>query len=122
MLTVKNPFDGSAVGEVPLADEAALDRAVAMAQSAYHVSRRMAPFERSAILSRAAEILKNRRDEFASLIVAEAGKPITLAEAEVDRGIITLTAASEAARSSQGQWLDLDGFAAGKGHVGFVKR
>jgi acyl-CoA reductase-like NAD-dependent aldehyde dehydrogenase len=122
MLTVTNPFDGSVVGEVALADEKTLEAAVAKAQAAFAQTRRLKPFERASHLARAAELLRQQRAEIASLIVAEAGKPITLAEAEVDRGVITLTAASEAARSAQIEPLNLEGFAPGKGHVGFVKR
>jgi glyceraldehyde-3-phosphate dehydrogenase (NADP+) len=122
MLTVTNPFDGSVVGEVSLADSAALDAAIVKAQAAFEVTRRQKPFERSTCLSRAAELLRQHRAEFASLILSESGKPITLAEAEVDRGIITLTAAAEAARSSRMEALDLEGFAPGKGHIGFMKR
>jgi succinate-semialdehyde dehydrogenase / glutarate-semialdehyde dehydrogenase len=41
--------------------------------------------ERSNLLRRAAEVLEGRRDEFAELMTREMGKPITAAEAEVDK-------------------------------------
>src|SRR4051812_5199177 len=122
-LSVTNPFTGIEIVKVPLADEAAIDASIAKAQAAFEKSKKLAPFERARVLSNAAAALAQRRDEFASLILEEAGKPITLAEGEVDRCIITLTAAAEEARhAAQGEWLDLDGFASGKGHVGVVKR
>src|SRR4051812_44509027 len=78
---VASPFDGSAVGRVPMGDDKLLDAAVDAAQHAFEAAtRRMPPFERSRILAGAASLLQSRRDEFASTIVAEAGKPITLAE------------------------------------------
>lgn len=121
-LTVKNPYNGERVGEIPLADEKAIDAAIARAAQAFEVTRKTPPFERARILSEAANALRQRRDEFAATIVSEAGKPITLAEAEVDRAVITLTAASDAARESQSQTLGIAGFAPGKGHFGLVRR
>jgi glyceraldehyde-3-phosphate dehydrogenase (NADP+) len=109
---------------VDLADESALDSAVALAQTTFEKqTRRMTPFDRAKILANAAQALTHRRDEFAQTLMKEAGKPITLAEGEVDRAIITFTAASEEARhGAQGEWLDIDAFPNGKGHVGFVRR
>jgi len=121
-LSVKNPFDGSEIASVPLSDRAALDVAAGAAHEAFARTRRMPPFERSRVLSNSADALRHRREEFAKLILAEAGKPIALAEAEVDRAIMTLTAAAEEARRTQGEWLDVDGFSTGRGHVGFVRR
>lgn len=123
VITVNNPFDGAAVAQAPLGDKSLLDQAAAAAQDAFaSTSRRMAPFQRAKILGAAAEALRGRRSEFAATIVAEAGKPITLAEAEVDRAVNTFTAAAEEARRWQGEVLDLDGFASGAGHVGLTRR
>jgi succinate-semialdehyde dehydrogenase / glutarate-semialdehyde dehydrogenase len=41
--------------------------------------------ERSNLLRRVADVLEQRRDEFAELMTREMGKPITAAEAEVDK-------------------------------------
>jgi succinate-semialdehyde dehydrogenase / glutarate-semialdehyde dehydrogenase len=41
--------------------------------------------ERSNLLRRVADVLEDRRDEFAQLMTREMGKPITAAEAEVDK-------------------------------------
>lgn len=121
-LPITNPFDGSEIGKVPLLDEAGLDAAALRAHAAFSKTRNAAPFERAQILSAVAEGLKRRRDEFAQSIVAEAGKPITLAETEVDRATISFTSAAEEARKSGGEYLDIDGYPTGKGHVGFVRR
>ncbi|HEY7089677.1 MAG TPA: aldehyde dehydrogenase family protein, partial [Tepidisphaeraceae bacterium] len=122
-LKVANPYDGSELAQVPLADEAEIDAVIAAAHKTFDATRNTQPFDRSRILLSAAEALKKRRGEFADCIVAEAGKPITFAEAEVDRAVNTLTAAAEEARrAAQGEWLDLDAYPPGKGHVGFVKR
>lgn len=121
-LEITNPFDGSEVGRVPLLDEAGLNAAAHRAHAAFSKTRDAAPFERAQVLSAVADGLKRRRDEFAQTIVAEAGKPITLAEVEVDRAIISFSSAAEEARKSGGEYLDIDGYPTGKGHVGFVRR
>ncbi|HVT88358.1 MAG TPA: aldehyde dehydrogenase family protein [Tepidisphaeraceae bacterium] len=121
-LNVTNPFDASVIARVPLADEAAIDSTISRAHEAFSQTRQSAPFERAKILLAVAEAIRARRDEFAGLIVAEAGKPITLAEAEVDRAVITFTSAAEEARQWDGEMLSLDGFATGKGHFGWVRR
>src|SRR4051812_21395839 len=123
VLSVTNPFDGSVVGRVVMGDEKTLDAAIGAAQHAFETATRYAaPFERSAILAKAADLMRQRRTEFAETILAEAGKPITMAETEVDRCVMTLTAAAEEARRSHGEMLDLDGLPPGKGHVGLVQR
>lgn len=121
-LSVNNPFDGSEIARIPLADSAGLDSAAQRAHEAFSHTRKIPPFDRAKVLSVIADGLKRRRDEFAQTILAEAGKPITLAEIEVDRAIISFTNAAEEARKSQAEVLDIDGYATGKGHVGYVKR
>src|SRR4026209_50350 len=55
-------------------------------------------------------------------MVPEAGKPITFAEAEVARAIMTFTAAAEEARRQHGEALDMDAFSSGQGHFGMTRR
>lgn len=57
--------------------------------------------ERSIILQRTSNLLANRKEEFASLITKEAGKPITYSRIEVDRAVFTFAAASAWALRSE---------------------
>jgi len=123
VVTIASPFDGRIVGEVSLGDATHLRLAVAAAHAAFeNITRRQAPFERAAILARVAALIEQLRPEFVRLIVAEAGKPVTLAEAEVTRAVGTFQLAAELARATPGHLLDLDAFAPGRGHVGLVRR
>jgi acyl-CoA reductase-like NAD-dependent aldehyde dehydrogenase len=120
---IVSPFDGTLVGEVCLGDASHFERAIDAAQQAFEgLTRSQAGFERAAILSRLAASIEQQRSEFVRLIVAEAGKPQTLADAEVTRAVSTFTAASEIARTTPGELLDVDAFASGRGHVGIVRR
>ena len=119
---VTDPFTKQRLALVATADERAVDDAIAAAHEAFERARRLAPFERSAVLSATAASIDRRRDQFVDTIVAEAGKPATLAEAEVARAVVTFTAAAEQARHVAGELLDADGFAPGQGHFGIARR
>ena len=120
--TVTDPFTKEPLASVASADARAVDDAIAAAHQAFERTRRLAPYERSAILSATAAGIERRRDAFVETIVAEAGKPVALAEAEVARALVTFTAAAEEARRTMGELLDADGFAPGRGHVGIARR
>jgi acyl-CoA reductase-like NAD-dependent aldehyde dehydrogenase len=119
---VINPFTRAAIASVAVADQRMIDAAIAAAQEAFGRTREMPPFERSAILSKIAAGVAHRKHDFARLITAEAGKPVALAEAEVDRAVTTFTVAAEEARRTTGEVLDLDAFPNGRGHTGIARR
>ena len=88
MHEVVNPFDLSPIGSVPTADWETIDGYLARAHALYRDrSQWKKPHERAAILHRAMEIMKDRRDHLAMQIAAEGGKPLVDARVEVDRAI-----------------------------------
>lgn len=119
---VVDPYTGQTIATVPQGDASLLDRAIAVAHEAFEKTRRQPAFERAAVLHKAASVMESRKAKLVDTIVAEAGKPITLAEAEVSRAIMTLTASAEAARQPNGQMLDIDAFSSGVGHFGLARR
>jgi glyceraldehyde-3-phosphate dehydrogenase (NADP+) len=119
---VVNPFTGKEIARVPLGGPAEIERALAAAQAAFPAARASAAHERAALLLRVAQGIERRSEEFAGLIVSEAGKPITLAEGEVARAVMTFTSAAEEARRQHGELLDMDAFSSGSGHLGLVRR
>jgi succinate-semialdehyde dehydrogenase/glutarate-semialdehyde dehydrogenase len=80
---VTNPADDSVIGQLPHATTEDLDRALAAAQRAFNDWKRVAPLERSAILRKAAGLLRERADEIARNITLDMGKPLAEARAEV---------------------------------------
>src|SRR5882762_5475436 len=62
-----------------------VEQALAEADAAFHQWRRQSFAERSTAMRRAAELLRSRKARYAGLITAEMGKPITQAEAEVEK-------------------------------------
>ncbi|CAN5712222.1 aldehyde dehydrogenase family protein [soil metagenome] len=122
MLEVHNPFSRELRATIPLADERELDRVVAAAHAAFESFRSEPAFRRADLLQRIASLIESRKAEFARTIMNEAGKPIALAEAEVDRAVWTFISASNEARQFHGETLAADAFPSGAGHFAIAKR
>jgi glyceraldehyde-3-phosphate dehydrogenase (NADP+) len=120
--TVRAPYDGAVVGTHPLGSAADMDAAVAGNVEAAEACRRMPAFERAACLRRIADGLRGRRDEFATLLAREAGKPITQAYLEIDRAIFVLLDGAEEATRIGGEVLPLDVLPAGAARLGLTRR
>ena len=69
---------------MPRADRVQLDEAVAAAKAAFPVWSAKPIHERGALLSKLADALEARQDEFARLLTLEQGKPLSEANWEVD--------------------------------------
>ncbi|MEA3212964.1 MAG: hypothetical protein QOE70_6021 [Chthoniobacter sp.] len=119
---VVNPFTGEEIARVPLGGPAEIERAILSAHAAFPEVRSLAGHRRATLLLAVAEGLERRRVEFTETIVSEAGKPVTFAEAEVARAVMTFTAAAEEARRTHGELLDLEAFSSGEGHLGLARR
>ena len=121
-LTIHNPYTNQLVAEIPFATQADIDRVIAAAHASFELTRVQAPHIRSDLLRKIATALEQQRDAFAKRITEESGKPITLAEGEVSRAIVTFQAAADEARRTHGELLDVDAFAPGAGHFALSKR
>jgi len=81
--TIVNPATGEALGELPLADTADLDRALATAQKGFVRWRDSTPQERAAVLTGAARLLVERQEDLARIATMEQGKPLAETRIEV---------------------------------------
>ena len=81
-LEVRSPATQALIGRVPEGTAADIDRAVAAARRAFDVGPwpRMTPDERADLMGRLNEELMARLDEFAEVITAEVGSPITFSQ------------------------------------------
>lgn len=107
-LTVTDKYTGQPVTEVALADEAAIDRAIAGAAAAAEPMRRMAAYERQRVLQHCVARITERAEELAYVLCVEAGKPIRDSRGEVGRLIDTFRTAAEEAVRLGGEVLPLD--------------
>ena len=80
---VINPVSGSGIADVPLANKADLEEALAAAERAWPLWRSTDVEKRAAILHKAAGLLVERADLIASILTQEQGKPLAEAKAEV---------------------------------------
>ncbi|PQA86949.1 NAD-dependent succinate-semialdehyde dehydrogenase [Hyphococcus luteus] len=80
---VVNPATEETLGELPLAEPADLDRALAAAEKGFKIWRNAPAQERAAVLQGAARLLNERADDLARIATMEEGKPFPEARIEV---------------------------------------
>ncbi|MEM7799662.1 MAG: aldehyde dehydrogenase family protein [Chloroflexota bacterium] len=122
MHKIINPYDGSVVAELKPSSAEDVKAAISRAVSVREQMAQMPAGDRAAILTRTAELIDERRDALAKLMVRESGKPLRYAMGEVNRCIETLTFAAEAARSMHGETLQMGAAKGGVGKFGFYIR
>lgn len=121
-LEVKNKYNGELVGTVPTARREDVDAAIAAAERAEDVMADMPAYKRADILLKAAALLRERAEDMAKTIAAEAGKALKYARAEADRAVSTFTFAAEEAKRLHGETIPLDAAPSGEGYFGFWLR
>ena len=105
---VIDPWSGERIAPVVRADAAQANRAAVAAKDAFEAMRRMAAFSRRRLLKEITRRLMLARDELATLITRESGKPKTLARFEVDRAIVVFGLGAEEAVLIGGEVVPLD--------------
>ncbi|MBI2430184.1 MAG: aldehyde dehydrogenase family protein [Ignavibacteriales bacterium] len=119
---IRNPYNNSEIAHVYQANKDQIEQSILSARLAFKITSQYSSYERSEILHSIVLQLKQRKEEFAQLITAEAGKPITFSRAEVDRAIATFDIAAEEAKRITGEVLPLDVTAPTKNKQGIVTR
>lgn len=121
ILPVVDKYRQQPGAHVTTADREQVAQAVAAAHAAF---RRGAPvpYERGAILERAAMLLEPRLDEFVRTMQMEAGFTLQDATGEVRRCIQTLKLSAEEARRLAGEVVPLAGAPQQSGRLGFTLR
>ncbi|MBI3447460.1 MAG: aldehyde dehydrogenase family protein [Acidobacteria bacterium] len=119
---VRSPYSGEVVTRCERGGPTEIAEALGSAHEAFETTRRLAPWERAGILSRIAAEVAKRRDEFAGMLVREAGKPVKAARLEAERTVHTFEVAAEEAKRQGGEVLPLDTVPWGAGHFGITRR
>jgi acyl-CoA reductase-like NAD-dependent aldehyde dehydrogenase len=121
-LEVKDKYSGEVATRVPLADPAAIERAIAAAEAAEAPMRELPAYRRQQVLEHCVKRFRERSDELALALCIEAGKPIRDSRGEVTRLIDTFRIAAEEAVRIYGEVLPLDISARAVGYRGMWKR
>jgi len=102
---VINPATEETIGHVPHASKADLDRALAAAQAGFKTWRAIFADERGRIMKRAADLLRERKEEIARIATTESGKVIHETRIEVIMSANILEWYAEEGRRAYGRVL-----------------
>src|SRR3954451_8662573 len=119
-IEVRSPYNGEIVGRAPKSGADAARRAVDAAARA--LESPLPAHERAAILDRVASLLRERHEDMAQTICAEAGKAIKNARGEASRAVSTYTFAAVEARKLAGDVVPMGASEAGEGKIAFTLR
>jgi acyl-CoA reductase-like NAD-dependent aldehyde dehydrogenase len=120
---VVQAYDRALITELAADDAAALEAKLATAaRLAKDRDGALKPYERSAILIRASELLRERLDVFERLIAQEGGKPLTDARVEAVRAVDGLRNAAEEIRNFTGREIPMGLTPASDGRWAFTMR
>ncbi|MDZ7302118.1 MAG: aldehyde dehydrogenase family protein [candidate division KSB1 bacterium] len=121
-LEVKNKYSGQVIGTVVTARKEDVASAVAAAEKAAPVMAGLPAHRRADILTSTSNLIRERKEEIARTIAAEAGKALKFARIEVERAISTFAVAAEEAKRIHGETVPMDAVPAGEGYFGFWVR
>lgn len=104
---VTDKFTGEVIGHADRASRDQVNAAVAAADASFR-NHRIDGYDRFRILSRAGELIEQRRAEIAATITAEAGFPVSDAQNEVTRAIQTLLISAEEGKRLVGEVVPIE--------------
>ncbi|WP_062118328.1 NAD-dependent succinate-semialdehyde dehydrogenase [Aureimonas sp. AU40] len=102
-MAVVSPSTGETIGTVAHAREGDLDEALLAAERAFRDWRLTSPLDRSKLMRRAADILRERAESIARLMTMEQGKPLGEARIETLGAADTIDWFAEEARRTYGR-------------------
>lgn len=100
---VLDPATGQQIGAFPVATATDVDDAANAAAAGFEVWKRMSAYERSAIMRRAAGLLRARAEELAPILTREQGKPLAESRSELSAAPEIIEWMAEEARRTYGR-------------------
>lgn len=102
-IAISDPATDEIIGAIAHAEKADLDLALDAAEKGFKVWRETSAYDRSKIMRKAADLLRERKDTIAWLMTREQGKPIAQSGMEVMGAADTIDWFAEEARRTYGQ-------------------
>ncbi|WP_321927619.1 NAD-dependent succinate-semialdehyde dehydrogenase [Paraburkholderia guartelaensis] len=102
-IAVIDPATEAEIGRLSLASEQDLSDAATAAERAFREWRKVSPLERSKLMRRAAQLLRDRADDIAAIMTREQGKPFGEAKLETLAGGDTIDWFAEEGRRTYGR-------------------
>ncbi len=120
---VVRAYDRTPIEEIPADTAATLEtKLVSAVKLLKDRDRALKPYQRSAILNRASELLAERIEDYAQSIALEGGKPLTDARIEAVRAVDGLRNAAEEIRTFAGREIPMGLTPASDGRWAFTTR
>ena len=107
-VAVLNPYDGSQIDTVPRGDAGDVDTAISSAVAGAKVMANLPAYKRYEILSKAAQMLNEQKEDIGRTLSMEEGKTISEAVGEVLRAVQTMTTSAEESKRIHGETVPLD--------------
>lgn len=121
--TVTSPYDGSEIGQVPLADAEAVEQALATAARLHTDKSGWLPLHRRVeILETMVGLMRERQEDLALQAAREGGKPLIDSRAEAARAVDGVKICIEVIRNEQGHIIPMGGTEPSAGRRAFTQR
>jgi len=121
-IDVIDPFDNSVIDTVPAGSNEDCEIALACAVKGFEITKKMTVYERAQILFKAADLISEREEEFATIIAREGSKTINEARKEASRCVNTMIGAAEESKRILGETIPFDSFPGGEKRRGYYYR
>ena len=102
-IPVINPATEEVIGQVAHAETADLDRALAAADKGFRQWKKVSAYERYKIMRKAADLMRQRLDEIATMMTTEQGKPLYEAKIETNLAADIIDWMAEEGRRTYGR-------------------
>jgi len=102
-IPVINPATEEVIGQVAHAEKSDLDRALAAADKGFKQWRKVSAYERYKIMRKAANLMRDRLDEIATIMTLEQGKPLYEARIETNLAADIIDWMAEEGRRTYGR-------------------
>ncbi len=119
---IRSPFSGNRIGGAAQASPADVESAIAAAVTTAPEAAALPSHARATVLHRIVTGLTERHEEFSRLLAAEAGKPLGLARAELNRAIFVFQQGAEEATRMGGEVIPMDLQPHGERRWGITRR
>lgn len=117
-----SPYNGELIAKIAKGTPADVRKAIEGAERAFQSFKRWTAYERAEMLYRVVNIMRERKEELAQILVTEAGKPLKAARGELDRTIATYQFAAEEAKQLRGETVPLEAAPGVTDRIGWTKR
>lgn len=104
-ISVVNPATEEVLAALPLATEQDIEDALNSSAAGFEVWRNTSAWDRQVVMSRAAALIRERRESLAVTLTLENGKPLADSRGEIDRVVETIEWCAEEGKRAYGRLL-----------------